>query len=169
MPRTYVHTTVRAVPAWPDGTLIFTSGRFVRGLDGALLRDRDHGLPLVGEPFDWLPTQGAAVDLWGELWLGPRPRLLVHNARPLGQTSRRPVLVHPRPTGVLGTLTARVVSCSGVCIATTAQHHHYVLSRPVTPDGLYRLTGQVSGLVPPTFEVLTCTPLMGLTPGPSPT
>lgn len=159
MPRSYVHIAIKQIDALPDGTFIFTSGRIHRSVDHTALHDREGRQLLISEPFDFLPGHEAAIDVWGELWLGSRSGLLVHNARPLGHGGPRPVHRPPRPERSSGTLTARVVTAQGISIATTAQHHTYLLTRSLLPDGLYRLTGRVSGLAPPLFQVLSSTPL----------
>lgn len=155
----YTQISVRNVRTCRDGALVFTTGRFRRFLTGSELIDREHTLELVGEPFDFLPPHDTALEVWGQLWLGSRPRLLVHDARHLGDTRPGPQVSRRPEPGESAQLLARVASIGGGAIATTPQHHTYLLTGEVGPPGLYHLAGHVLSLTPPVFKVATCTPV----------
>jgi hypothetical protein len=153
-PHPYAHVRVGALPLCADGSLILTTGRYHRTLTGATLTDREHQLELIGEPFDWFPPHDSPLDVWGQLWSRTPPRLLIHNARMLGDTARFPLPSALRRAGATLRLFARITALSGQAVAVTADHHSYLLQHWSGPDGYYRLTGTVVSLNPPQLDVL---------------
>ena len=106
----------------PDGEHVIVMGRYERHLNGATLSQRGKTLDLVGEPFDWIPPQDAAVEVWGVLWQGPQPRLVVHNARQVGDTTRAPEQPKEVCVGDTVTLTARVTNYADQQVTTEFQN-----------------------------------------------
>lgn len=82
----YEHTSLQGMSRLDDGSLVLVTGRLRRHVLGTLLTQAGHSVPLIGEPVSCAPRHGSAVDLWGQLLAGPRPRILVHDARTLGST-----------------------------------------------------------------------------------
>ncbi|MGM9319389.1 hypothetical protein [Deinococcus aquaticus] len=156
--RTYSPVALRNVATGPQPPWILTSGVACRHPTGTLLTDRGHALTLIGEPLGWLPRHEQQIDVWGQLLPGTPPVLLVHDARPLGDHRHQPLWTPPRPQGFEGHIEARVTTYGTTSVAVTAQRHHYLLDRVLQPDGLYRLTGRVSQLTPPTFTFSSATP-----------
>lgn len=149
----YTHISVRTVRSCRDGALVITTGRFRRFLTHTELADRDHILELIGEPFDFSPGHDTAIEVWGQLWLSPRPRLLLHDARPLGGGSAAPPTTRTPLPGEAVELLARVTALGGVHLATTPHHHTFVLCGDLPPTGIHTLTGHVLSLTPPLLKV----------------
>ncbi len=149
----YRHTSIQALPSLADSTLVLVGGRFQRRVLGSMLMDATHSVPLIAEPFSWAPGDGQAVELWGQVLAGPQPRILVHDARPLGTT--RPI--QPLTVPQVGTrhLVLRVVRYGSRFLGVSASHHQYLLIWPEAREGLHVISGHVSGLSPPVLEVIS--------------
>jgi hypothetical protein len=147
------------ISAAHDGQGVLLLGRYVRHRLGATLTDRNAQIELIGEPFDWAPPHGAALEVWGQLWLGQSPRLLVHNARRLGDLTRQPSVTPTKPVGTTFHMIARVVTLARSQLALTEDHHTYLLGGTPLDAGLYALTGQITSLHPPMFLPATSQPL----------
>lgn len=147
----YRHTSIQALSTLADGTLVLVGGRFQRRVLGCTLLDANHSVPLIAQPFSWAPGDGQAVELWGQVLAGPQPRILVHDARPLGTTQPIQPLTMPQ----VGTrhLVLRVVRYASQYLGVSASHQQYLLLWPGAREGLHVISGNVSGLSPPYLEV----------------
>lgn len=139
----------------PDGESVIVMGRYERHLHGATLSQRGKTIDLVGEPFDWIPGQDAAIEVWGVVWQGIQPRLVVHNARQVGDTSRMPEQPREVCVGDTVTLTARVTNYADQQVCCTADRQSYVLIGDELEERLYLVSGQVLGLRPPTLRLIS--------------
>lgn len=88
------------------------------------LEQADRSLRLIGQPFSGLLLPGRHVEVWGELLLGKMPVLLVHDARPVGETLHQPLTTPPLKPGV------RVV------LPAVRVNYHADEQVALTPDGL---------------------------------
>ena len=149
----YRHTSIQALSTLADGTLVLVAGRFQRRVLGCTLLDANHSVPLIAQPFSWAPDDGQVVELWGQVLAGPQPRILVHDARPLGTT--RPI--QPLTIPQVGTrhLVLRVARYGSQYLGVSAAHQQYLLLWPGAAEGLHVISGNVSGLSPPSLEVFS--------------
>lgn len=150
---TYRPLTIADLPAVPDGTLVLVTGTYARSVTGATLRDAHACIELSGEPFDWSPRHDTRLDVWGQLWNGPAPRLIVHNARLPGDVRRHPLSSPTAPAGTTLTVTARVQRVGADLLAVTPDRHTYLLRGHDLPEGYHRLTGTLIREAPPLLQV----------------
>jgi hypothetical protein len=154
----YRHTSIQTLSTLADGALVLVGGRFQRRVLGCTLSDANHSVPLIAQPFSWAPGDGQMVELWGQVLAGPQPRILVHDARPLGTTRS----IQPLTVPQVGTrhLVLRVVRYASQHMGVTASHQHYLLLWPDAREGLHVISGNVSGLSPPYLEVISAVPIL---------
>lgn len=138
-----------------DGESVILMGRYERHLHGATLSQRGKTIDLVGEPFDWIPGQDAAIEVWGVVWQGIQPRLVVHNARQVGDTSRAPEQPREICVGDTVTCNARITHYGNQQICCTAERQSYVVLGSELDECLYLLSGQVQALRPPTLRLIS--------------
>ncbi|MFW8627915.1 hypothetical protein [Deinococcus sp. ME38] len=150
---TYRTLTIANLPATPDGTLVLVTGTYARSVTGATLSDADATIELSGEPFDWSPRHDTRLDVWGQLWNGPAPRLIVHNARLPGDVRRHPRSSPTAPAGTTLTVTARVQRVGADLLAVTPDRHTYLLRGRDLPDGYHHLTGTLIRESPPLLNL----------------
>lgn len=160
----YTRVSILDIPNIPDGEPILVMGRYDRYLGGATLTQRGLSLDLVGDPYDWLPEQDTAIEVWGVLWQGQRPRLMVHDARPLGDTGRQPQSTPDPCVGDTVTLTARVMQLGDRQVCLTVDRQSYVLLGEELDERLYLISGEVLALRPPTLRLAGAVPIT--TPAP---
>lgn len=142
-----------------DGEHVLIMGRYERHLHGATLSQRGKTLDLIGEPYDWLPPQEAAIEVWGVLLQGPQPRLMVHNARRVGDTERAPQQPKDVCLGDTVTLHARVTQYGEQQVCCTAERHTFLLPDAALDERLYLITGQVQALCPPILRLISAVPI----------
>ncbi|WP_147363933.1 hypothetical protein [Deinococcus cavernae] len=143
----------------PDGEHVIVMGRYERHLNGATLSQRGKTLDLLGEPFDWIPPDQCAVEMWGVILQGAQPRLVVHNARQVGDTSRTPEQPREVCVGDTVTLTARVTNYADQQVCCTAERQSYVLLGEELDERLYLVSGRVMALRPPTLRLISALPI----------
>lgn len=143
----------------PDSEHVIVMGRYERHLNGATLSQRGKTLDLLGEPFDWIPPDQCAVEVWGVILQGAHPRLIVHNARQVGDTSRTPEQPREVCVGDTVTLNARVTNYGNQQVCCTAERQSYVLIGEELGERLYLVSGQVMALRPPTLRLISAVPI----------
>lgn len=154
----YTRTSLLQLPKISDGEHILVMGTYERHRHGATLNQRGLSLDLVGEAFDWVPDQDTPVEVWGVLWQGTVPRLFVHNARRLGDTSRMPESTADVSVGDVLTITARVTSYGHRQVCCTADRQSYLLQGDALGECLYLVSGEVLALRPPTLKLISAVP-----------
>ncbi|GAA0514225.1 hypothetical protein [Deinococcus depolymerans] len=150
---TYRTLPLHELPGVPDGTLVLVTGIYSRSVTGATLHDAGSHLELSGEPFDWSPRHGTRLDVWGQLWNGPAPRLIVHNARLPGDPRRQPRTSPTAPLGTSLSVTARIQRVGADLLAVTPDRHTYLLRAPELREGYVHLTGTLVHETPPILHV----------------
>lgn len=147
-----------------DGEHVIVMGRYERHLNGATLSQRGKSLDLLGEPFDWIPPDQCAVEVWGVILQGAQPRLIVHNARQVGDTSRTPEQPREVCVGDTVTLNARVTNYGNQQVCCTAERQSYVLLGEELGERFYLVSGQVMALRPPTLRLISALPIYANSP-----
>lgn len=144
----------------PDGELVHVDGLYSRHLDGAVLTQGEQRLLLIGDPFTYLPTQGASVEAWGRLLQGPVRRLHLHDARPAGTASPVPETSETAHAGDDITINIRNAYIGDDQIATTADRRSYFLVGEELAQRHYVLVGRILTLSPPTLQVTRAVPVV---------
>lgn len=159
----YTRTSLLQLPNTPDGEHVLIMGTYERHRHGATINQRGLSLDLVGEAFDWVPDQDMPIEVWGVLWQGTVPRLLVHNARRLGDTSRMPESTTDVSVGDVLTITARVTRYGSRQVCCTADRQSYMLQGDTLDECLYLVSGEVLALRPPTLKLISAVPIQPAT------
>lgn len=158
----YTRISLLKIPSTPDGEHVLVMGIYERHQHGATVSQRGVSLDLVGETFDWLPEHGAPTEVWGVLWQGTVPRLLVHNARRLGDTSRMPETTADVSVGDLITITARITCYGDQQVCCTADRQSYLLRGKPLDEQLSLISGQILSLRPPTLRLISAVPIQSV-------
>lgn len=156
---TYVSVSLQHLSVLNDGDLVLVSGLYSRHVDGVVLTQGELRLPLLGEPFSFLPAQHAHVEVWGQLLQGRPHRLLVHDARPTGAAFPAP---QASATGRVGddlTLIVRVTTRGEQQLAVAPDRRTYLLAGEDLDNRLYLLLGRLVSLSPPMLSILQAVPV----------
>ena len=147
----------------PDGELISMIGTYHRTLTGSYLQAGEQRLPLLGEPFSWIPPQQERVKAWGQFLQGRRSRLLLHD---IGTVDSEPEAPLPPPAhiGDEMLITAKVSNIGDQQIAVTSNHFSVILIGEELDERMYILFGPLVSLNPPTLQFRQATPVRMDTP-----
>lgn len=164
----YPFLTIQQARQLPDLKTVMVSGRIRYSGSRVYLEQADHSLRLVGQPYSGLLEAGMLYDVWGELLPGKPPVLLVHDARPTGDTIRQPQITpHLRVDTEMILPSVRVSYHADEQVATTPDGHFFVLHGEELAQHHYALQIKVSSLNPPTLMVVAAVPI-SLMPWPRP-
>jgi len=124
------------------------------------LEQADRSLRLIGQPFSGLLLPGQHVEVWGELLLGKMPVLLVHDARPTGDTLRQPQVTPSLKVGqsVLMPL-VRVLYHADEQVALTPDGQQIILHGEELDQRCYAVELQIISLNPPVAMIQAAVPV----------
>lgn len=124
------------------------------------LEQADHSLRLIGQPFSGFLRPGQHVEVWGELLQGKQPALLVHDARPCGETLRQPRITPPWQLGNVVLLhCVRVIYHADEQIAMMPDGQQILLYGEELDQRHYAVELELMGLRPPSAMILTAVPI----------
>lgn len=156
----YVKIPASQLTRLRDAELVHLEGVYSRHLGGAVLTQGDCRLNLIGEPFTYVPTQGAHVAVWGLLLQGPVKRLHIHDAAPVGTKHEvKPMTSEIGRVGDSIALSVRSEHIGDDQIVTTADRHSYFAIGEELAQRHYMVVGRIVTLTPPTLLVEQAVPV----------
>lgn len=165
MVQTYPRVNLTQISFIADGEFLCFEGQFFRHLGKTYLQQHERKLPLIGEPFSWLPPNGMRVQVTGELVRRRQVALLLHDCRPVDAGREDGLSYTDYSDTRIGDeiiLLAHTRNIGDTQIAVTSTGQSFVLVGKELDERKYALQGEVILLDPPTLVTTTAIPLLGV-------
>ena len=167
MVQIYPHVFLDQIKGVPHGEFISTQGNFFRYKRRTYLQHQGQKLRLIGEPFSWLPCQGARVQVTGELLRGQEATLVLHDCRPVNADEPSTLTYADYSEAKVGdeiVMLAHTRNIGDTQIAVTSIGESFIVVGRELDERKYAIQAKVVTLDPPTMVLVSAVPLTSVNP-----